>query len=1167
MRLKCIKLAGFKSFVDPTSVYFPGDMCALVGPNGCGKSNVIDAVRWVMGESSARNLRGESMADVIFDGAVDRQPVDRASIELVFDNHDGSIGGEYADYAEISIKRQVSRGGQSGYYLNGTQCRRRDITEIFLGTGLGPRSYAIIEQGVISRLIESKPEELRTFIEEAAGISRYRERRKETESRLRRTLENLERLTDLREELDRQLQHLQRQARAAEKYSELKAKERTLKAQLLALQWRQLEVRRQSCGQLIGEQELKLESVQAERFRVEAELEQLRTAHGDATGQFNEVQAEVYRLGGDVARTEQDIKYRRERSEQLAGELEQAEKDCAESGRHLHGERQQQQQLQREITALNPELERLREGQLSSAAELLSAETALQSWQQEWDEHQQQAARSSQQAEVQQSRIQHLEQAGQRLQQRIAALEQEERQGSSSASEDAVCQPLAEQIAAGEAELAAQEALALQLHEQVEAAQEQRETLSSKLDENRAQGQAMRGRQASLEALQQAATEPQGGVPQWLQQQGLDGQPLLLEQLQVEPEWQVAVETVLGEYLQAQCVEQIDDLQNALLEPPRGGKLLLVDAAPRAANVPGESLAGKVSGDWDCHSLLGSVLVAADLPEALRQRHSLAAGQSVITRDGIWLGSNWLRVARAADEQGGIIQRRRELEHLQVRIAGQEQQCRSLEQSLAEAVESLRQIESRRQQVQNRLQAQTRQLAELGVELSTAQARAEHAGQRRQAIHGELDELRQQLELEQQALGEARQLLAGAIGCIETDGQRRLQLSARRDAIRADVEAARQLTQQHAEAVHKADMARQSLQVKCAALGQSVERSAGQVEQLTSRAAELRAGLELNQAPMEEMQAKLQEQLQQRSAADEKLSAMRLKVEEQVQQTRQVDTLRTEIEETLLGVRGELEQHKLKNQTLLVEQKTLLEQLRESSHDLESLLTELPEDTAESEWQRMLEQAGHRIARLGLINLAAIDEYQQQSERKNYLDTQNADLESALATLQSAIRKIDRETRSRFRETFDQVNGSLKELFPRVFGGGSAYLEMTGKDLLDTGITIMARPPGKKNSNIHLLSGGEKALTAIALVFSIFRLNPAPFCLLDEVDAPLDDVNAGRYARMVKEMSEHVQFIFITHNKITMEMADQLLGVTMQEPGVSRLVTVDVDEAVEMVAS
>ncbi len=1164
MRLKSIKLAGFKSFVDPTTVHFPSNMCAVVGPNGCGKSNIIDAVRWVMGESSAKNLRGESMADVIFNGSVNRQPVGQATIELNFDNSDGKIGGEYAGYAEISIKRLVTREGQSEYFLNGGKCRRRDITDIFLGTGLGPRSYAIIEQGMISRLIESRPEELRIFIEEAAGISRYKERRKETESRMRRTLENLERLTDIRDELERQLQHLQRQAQAAEKYAEFKREERTLEAQLQTLQWRAYDERSKDFKHAIGKLDIKLESVIAEHRQVDARIEELRLTHTEASDEFNEVQARYYSLGSEVARIEQTIKHQQERARQLTEDLGQTELSFEQAQTHLQEDRVKQQQRQSELATVSPRLEQLQAAEEVSAETLVQAEEGMHNWQQGWDEFNQHAAQPRQQAEVQQSRIQHLEQALQRLQQRISSLEQEQ-EGLSAGPAEEVCEQLGETIAELALGMAEHQNRGTELLDQVNDTRDQRNRRSAQLDSARGELQAQRGRQASLEVLQQAAAGAGDAVENWLSERQLQARPRLLEQIQVEPQWQRAVETVLGDSLRAVCVEQIDQLEADLARAPRG-KLILIDQHT-GDSAAADSLAAKVNGVGNAQALLGDVLVATDLASALQRRSSLPAHQSLITADGIWVGANWVRINNAAEEAGGVIARQQELDQLLQAQQATEQRCGELEQTLEGLAQQLKQLEQERHQAQQQLQSVTREQAEKAALLSAEQARIEHISKRREAINRDIDDSRLQFRDEQESLAEARQLLSAAIESMEQDSRRRETLVSQRDSARAKLDEARQAARHDKDSAHRTAMQHQSLQAQLDSMAQSIERTGTQVQQLLERKQSLQESISSNDSPLDGLQQELESQLEQRLSVETELGESRFKVAGIDHDLRESETLRAAIEQRSGTVRSELEKLKLDNQTLQVQRETLEKQLKESGHQLDDVLQGLPAHAGEDEWQRLLEQVGNRISRLGPINLAAIDEYSQQSERKNYLDAQHEDLVSALETLESAIRKIDRETRKRFRETFDKVNASLQELFPRVFGGGSAYLEMTGEDLLDTGMTIMARPPGKKNATIHLLSGGEKALIAIALVFSIFRLNPAPFCMLDEVDAPLDDTNTGRYARMVQEMSDKVQFIFITHNKITMEMADQLMGVTMQEPGVSRLVTVDVEEAAELAAS
>jgi chromosome segregation protein len=1164
MRLKTIKLAGFKSFVDPTTVQFPSNMCAVVGPNGCGKSNVIDAVRWVMGESSAKNLRGESMADVIFNGSVNRQPVGQAFIELVFDNSDGGIGGEYASYAEISIKRLVTREGQSEYFLNGTKCRRRDITDIFLGTGLGPRSYAIIEQGMISRLIESKPEELRVFIEEAAGISKYRERRRETESRMKRTLENLDRLTDLRDELERQLQHLKRQAAAAEKYGVYKEEERTLRAQLHSLQWRELDKQITEANQSIGGLEVQLEAVHAEHQQVDTTIEQHRVTHSERTDEFNKAQGAFYALGAEVSRIEQSIQHQQERGRQLTQDLAQTRDNLGEAESHLVEDRDKLARWEQELSTLRPQAERLQAVEKESSAALLKAEEAMHDWQHHWDEFNQHAAQPRQQAEVQQSRIQHLEQVLQRLQERSQQLEEE--QGKLAPGPDAgEVQTLRGRLSEVESLMSQHESCGEALVNQVAANRDRSTTLSSELNEVRSTLQQLRGRQASLEALQQAALDEGNGCSQWLEARGLAHKPRLLEQMQVEDGWQRAVETVLGDYLQAVCVDDIGPLGGMLNELTQG-QLTLLERSEGSESNP-MYLASRVNCGGRARGLLAGVRTAGSLPEALAQRTVLASHESIITPEGVWLGPNWLRVARQAEEQGGVIQRQQELETLAGDISANQARESALQDSLRQAQDSLKTLESERQERQRELQVETRQHAEISAELSAHQAKSEQLQARRDRITSDMQEVRNQFAQEQESIAEARNLLSEAIEQMEADSGRREELLATRDQTRTTLDAARQRARHDKDAAHQTAMRLQSLQTQVQSMRESIERTGKQVQQLQERQDSLATSLSESEQPLEGLQAELEEQLAKRLESEAELSSARQAVSEVEHQLREAEQQRAAVEHKAEGVRSQLEQKRIANQALQVQRDTLHKQLLEDEQDVEAVLEAMPEGANEPDWQRDLERASNRIARLGPINLAAIDEYNLQSERKVYLDAQNEDLETALETLRTAIRKIDKETRNRFRETFDKVNNGLRDLFPRVFGGGSAYLEMTGDDLLDTGITIMARPPGKKNSTIHLLSGGEKALTAIALVFSIFQLNPAPFCMLDEVDAPLDDANVGRYARMVKEMSDRVQFIFITHNKITMEMAEQLMGVTMHEPGVSRLVSVDVDEAAELAAS
>jgi chromosome segregation protein len=1157
VRLKSIKLAGFKSFVDPTTVNFPSNMAAVVGPNGCGKSNIIDAVRWVMGESSAKNLRGESMTDVIFNGSTSRKPVSQASIELIFDNSDSTLVGEYAAYAEISIRRKVTRDAQNTYYLNGTKCRRRDITDIFLGTGLGPRSYSIIEQGMISKLIEARPEDLRNFIEEAAGISKYKERRRETETRIRRTHENLERLTDLREELERQLERLQRQAQAAEKYQQYKAEERQLKAQLSALRWQALNEQVSQREAVIGDQEISFEALVAEQRNADASIERLRDGHHELSESFNLVQGRFYSVGGDIARVEQSIQHGQQRLRQLQDDLKEAEQARQETESHLGHDRTLLATLGEELEMLEPEQELVSAAAEEAAAALEESELGMHGWQEQWDSFNTRSAEPRRQAEVQQARIQQLEQSMERLAERQRRLA-DELALLAADPEDAAILDLSEQLAS--TDLLLEE---LQLNDEQQAEQldhTRQQLLAATQAQQQAQGELQRlnGRLASLEALQQAALDPGTGTAEWLREQGLDQRPRLAEGLRVEPGWELAVETVLGADLQAVLV---DDFAGLALQGFDSGDLRLISAARESLGQPG-SLLDKVDSPLDLSPWLATVKPVETLEDALAARAGLASGQSLISRDGYWVGRHFLRVCRASDAHSGVLARAQELQEAELEREEREASLASLDERLQQLREQQQHGEQQRDETRRSLQEQARQQGELKARLSASKAKAEQLTLRRRRLDEELGELSEQRAMETESVGESRLQLQDALDAMAMDTEQRELLLAQRDTLRERLDRVRQDARQHKDSAHTLALRLGSLRAQHASTRQALERLEQQSERLTERFEQLNLGLEEGEAPLDELRLKLEELLERRMAVDDEMRTARTALEDADRELRDAEKRRTQAEQQSQLIRGQMEQQRMDWQALSVRRTALQEQLLADGYDLQGVLATLPEGASESHAEQELESINGRIQRLGAINLAAIDEYQQQSERKRYLDAQNDDLVEAL---ENVIRKIDKETRNRFKDTFDRVNGGLQALFPKVFGGGSAYLELTGEDLLDTGVTIMARPPGKKNSTIHLLSGGEKALTALALVFSIFQLNPAPFCMLDEVDAPLDDANVGRYARLVKEMSQTVQFIYITHNKIAMEMADQLMGVTMHEPGCSRLVAVDVEEAMALV--
>ncbi len=1166
MRLSKIKLAGFKSFVDPTTIALPTNLTGIVGPNGCGKSNTIDAVRWVMGESSAKHLRGDSMADVIFNGSNSRKPVGQASIELVFDNSDGTVGGQYAQYNEISIKRTVTRDGQSLYHLNGARCRRRDITDIFLGTGLGPRSYAIIEQGTISRLIEAKPEELRTFLEEAAGISKYKERRRETENRMRHTRDNLDRLNDLREELDKQLSHLQRQAATAERYKSLKADERLYKGQLQALRWRALDGDMRGQEGTLREQETALEAQIAHQRAAEAEIEVKREAHVEATERFNHIQSEYYGIGADIARMEQTIQHARERYQQQRQDLEQLERSWNEAQVHIDKDGSRIGELESTLSELEPQLQLAKEAEELSAATLAEAEQQMQDWQAQWDAFNQEANEPSQTAQVERARIQHLEQQDLQLQQRLNRLEEEQGNLDGGNLEEEIG-VLSEQRAEGELKAEMLQEQLTSVIAQINEQREQNHQQNRQLDELRGELQRSRGRHASLEALQQAALgKREGAVNEWLASQKLSEAQRLAQGLKVSEGWERAVECVLGDYLEAVCIDGMDPLLGTLGSLEHGS-LTLFDTSARGETITddkGVALASMIDSSLPVGSMLSGIYAAENLEDALALRATLTGNESVITRDGVWLGANWLRVVRDADERSGVLQREQELQELSETLTSLDERAAQLQHSVEQGRSQLKYKEEQRENAQRELNEANRTLSDLKSQLSARQARAEQMANRRERLQGEASELAQQIEGNEEQVRLSRSSLHTALERMETLAQQRETLMQRRDELRERLEQSRDRARSEREAAQELTVRIQTMRTELDSTRQGLERIEQQLSQFAERREELKLALAEGDAPIQEKGVELEALLEKRMQVEERLNEARRQVGDIDHAMREMENERHKAEREAQAVRNTLEGLRMTWQESKVRRQTLQEQLGEGGYEVEQVLNELPAEASIEEWEKQLETIGQRIQRLGPINLAAIEEYEQQSERKTYLDAQNADLLEAMETLENAIRKIDRETRTRFKETFDKVNRGLQEKFPRLFGGGHAYLELTGDDLLDTGVTVMARPPGKRNSTIHLLSGGEKALTAVAMVFSIFELNPSPFCMLDEVDAPLDEANVGRFCKLVQEMSEQVQFIFITHNKATMELATTLAGVTMHEPGVSRLVAVDVAEAMDL---
>ncbi len=1165
MRLSQIKIAGFKSFVDPTRIAFPTNITGIVGPNGCGKSNVIDAVRWVMGESSAKNLRGESMEDVIFSGSSARKSVGQATVELVFDNSDGRVAGEYAKYNEISVKRLATRAGQSKYFLNNTRCRRRDIADIFLGTGLGPRSYSIIEQGMVGRIIDAKPEELRVYLEEAAGISKYKERRRETETRIRHTRENLDRLIDLIEEIEKQLLRLDRQSKTAEKYKLLKQQLRKIEAESLLLQKMAFDKDITTQTQKLNSVETSMQEKLAQFRNVEKQIEECRQKLVEANEQHNQIQSQYYQLGSEISTLEQGIEHQNKLRQNNDQELENVRQSLIESQKNKDIDSQNMAKLESDLAIIRPELDAMLKMLEQHQQNVADSETEMNSWQENWDRFNGEFHQIHEAAQIENRSIEHIERQVHQSDQRRNRLQEE--------LESLDTSPQIKEIKAleqnSEAKSQEQAVTLEQAQSRVEEIQKLRELIDSQsigLDEKRGQVQTLRGRLSALEALQQhVLTEPGDEVRQWLQRNQIDSAKRLTEIIKVKNNLEKAAEVVLGPFLSAYCLMPGTGLPASLVP---NHNIALFERYNNLRSDPPHRDWPRLLDEIDCEvnlaSLLSGIYLCQNALELSQRRPMLEAGESLVTADGLWAGPNWLLQIGDEDQRSGLLSREQEISAIRKQLDEITSSAMALKSQIDGDRTRLQHSEHQREEDQNALRQLQNEASDIRNQLTQRKARIDQVQSRHMQLQQELQELvefqqKHKLELQTNSVKRNELLQQIELKSLDKSAQQ-----VQKEELQQKLIAARNTLQEHREKHHGIQMQAQSLESSLASTQSNRQRANQQSEQFERRISELTNAIEDAVKPVESMHNSLQALLQNRSLNENTLSQSQEKVTVLDTQQRDLEVQRNQLQQALDEIRDHLEAERMQSQELIIHCKTVDEQLQASGFDLENLKIELDAEAEIGEWQNRAESLNRRIERLGPINLAAIDEYKEQAERKQYLDAQNEDLVSALATLETAIRKIDKETKDRFKETFDHVNSRIADRFPKLFGGGEARLELTENDLLNTGVMIMARPPGKRITNLQLLSGGEKALTAVALIFSIFELNPSPFCMLDEVDAPLDDANVGRFCAMVEEMSEQVQFIMISHNKITIEMALNLNGVTMHEPGVSRLVSVDVGEAVRL---
>jgi len=1162
LRLTHIKLAGFKSFVDPTVIPVPAQLTGVVGPNGCGKSNVIDAVRWVLGESSAKNLRGESMQDVIFNGSGTRKPASRASVELAFNNELGRAAGQWSQYAEISVKRVLDRSGDSTYHINNMRVRRRDIADLFLGTGVGARAYAIIEQGMISRLIEAKPEELRGYLEEAAGVSKYKERRKETEARLKDARANMNRVEDIQRELKTQVEKLAAQAEVAQHYKQLHADLTFSQHSLWFAKKHDASQQRARIEKDLTEAQNKLEAETARLRHIESLLETARQTQFAGQDTLNTQQAAYYQAQSEVARIEQTMAHQNATRDRLYRQVQ----ELAARVEGQQARRSATYEALNEVTAQHPSLEAtLLETEAAARqatdSTLPEKEAALREAQQGVGEAQRAVSQGEQARQVDENSLGHTKRQLEQLDIRQRRLAQEQAQlprpdASGLSKKQVELEELAQTLAIAQAGLKTAETDLPELD--AARAQHMRELEAARkaLHQTEAELAALKKLQESLKADEKLGA--------WLLQRGLDSAPRFWETLYVAKGWEAAVEAVLRERLQAIASDASSDwfadAPPARLtvwsgqgegSPPASALLTSKIASDNAS-------AQAVLADW-----LGGVYWADDVDTAQARRSNLQAGECVVTPQGHVFTRHSVTFHGPHTAVEGILARGRELEKLSADAIHLREEVTRLETAHVEAqqnyLELQREIQALRaqtgqnqsrhhtaqmellrlQQAVDRVQSRATQITQ-ELEEVTHQLTSEHATL--EAVETRLKDYRAQSELARDALNAARQ---------------------KRDQADRAVFEAREMQRAAERRQQEAGFALTTCTNKIKELSETLARTDQEIASDETRLQQSRD--ELTRLPADALDVELQKALETRTACETALAAARDALEGLTTLLRSHDEARLGCEQGLDPLRRTIEQLKLKDQEAMLMQSQFQLQLREAAADEAVLESGLAESPKPAQLQAQISRLQNEIAALGAVNLAALDELTQAQERSEYLAAQCADLLEAVTTLEAAIQRIDQESRAKLKATFDTVNQHMGELFPQLFGGGQARLILTGDELLDSGVQVFAQPPGKKNASIHLLSGGEKTLTALSLVFAMFKLNPAPFCLLDEVDAPLDDANTERYCKLVKAMSEHTQFLFITHNRVTMEMAQHLAGVTMQEPGVSRVVAVDVDEAVGMV--
>jgi len=1170
VQLKSIKLSGFKSFVDPTHFEMPGQLIGVVGPNGCGKSNIIDAVRWVLGESRASELRGESMQDVIFNGSGLRKPSGRASVELLFDNADGRAQGQWSAFTELAVKRVLTRDGNSSYYVNNQVVRRKDIQDIFLGTGMGPRGYAIIGQGTINRILEAKPEELRVFLEEAAGVSKYKERRKETASRLEDTRENLVRVEDILRELDQQLTRLEKQATVAERHAELSTEMKSQQQLLWFVRQTEAGKEQERHANGIRETQVSLEEQTAKLRHAETELETMRTQQYALQDKVSEAQGDLYQTNSDVSQVESQIRYVQEARQRLQQQTQDLhaqlqrwtiqETDAAQAQRTAEHElslaSEKEQSLLADLNSLQDQMPGHEDSYQVSAKALNDARDSLATIEQR-------LASLGERTRAIAAQLEELKGREARLNGELAGMRKPDAEALQMALDrHSMAQRKVEESRqrAGEAQQRVPAA-----DEARNAAQQQIQVANQDLAQTEAKLTALTALQASVQA--------QGKIGPWLESKGLKESKRLWQELKVESGWEAALESVLRERLAAVTAKNVQEtLALANDAPPSRLAILLTgEISPAHTAIPADFIplltrvqsAGAPRVSTVLQEWLDNIYIADSLEDALHRREKLPAGGALVTQQGHLVSRVGVQLYAADSEQAGMLARAQEMEGLEKQLRAQQLIQSELQGELDQCIANYQAAHQTAEQTRIHAEHAVQEAHGFEVERMQLTQAEEQYSQRAAQIQGELTELREQIEqlaiTHEQASSELLQSEELKQGLQEglAVAQEKLEIATQeRDRLRESLRVAEMSAQEAA-------FATRSLQQRITDLQRDQSTARTQIMEIQDKHA--LAEQELEALSDEEAQDKLQGLLLARSAREAALANARTEQDALLHQLRESDEARMQIERSLQPMRDKVVDLQLREQAARLNFEQFATLLSDAEADLIALEANFSTDLKVGALQTEVNRLSAEIQSLGPVNMAALDELSSSRERKQFLDAQSADLNEAMQTLTDAIAKIDAETRDLLQATFDQVNLHFGKLFPELFGGGHAELVMTGEEILDAGVQVMAQPPGKKNSSIYLLSGGEKALTAIALVFSLFLLNPAPFCLLDEVDAPLDDANTLRYAQLVAKMADKTQFLFISHNKITMEIAHQLIGVTMQEQGVSRIVAVDISSAVSMV--